>query len=361
VRDILDDLVATWRGGEPAGLATVTATWSSAPRQPGAAMLVRADGTAAGSVSGGCVESAVYEVCREAAGTGQPRTVRYGVTDSDAADVGLPCGGTIEVFVEPAGFPELAVLADEVAAGRPVALLTCVAGPPDRIGRHLVLTPDVRHGSLGADGIDDAAARDGRDLLAAGRTGLLHYNADGRPGSGVTVLVTSSAPAPRMLVFGATDHAAAVARIGTFLGYRVTACDARPVFATAERFPGAHEVVVDWPHRYLAAEASGGRLDTRTVVCVLTHDAKFDVPVLSLALEYVGAMGSRRTHADRLERLREAGLAEPALARLHSPLGLDLGARTPEETAISVAAEIIAARSNATGRPLTGTPGPIHK
>ncbi|WP_169739456.1 XdhC/CoxI family protein [Actinoplanes friuliensis] len=257
------------------------------------------------------------------------------------------------------------MLADEVAAGRPVALLTCVAGPPDRIGRHLVLTPDVRHGSLGADGIDDAAAGDGRGLLAAGRTGLLHYNADGRPGSGVTVLVTSFAPAPRMLVFGATDHAAAAARIGTFLGYRVTACDARPVFATAERFPGAHEVVVDWPHRYLAAEASAGRLDTRTVVCVLTHDAKFDVPVLSLALKlplaYVGAMGSRRTHADRLERLREAGLAEPALARLRSPLGLDLGAQTPEETAISVAAEIIAARSNATGRPLTGTPGPIHK
>ncbi|GAA3938978.1 XdhC family protein [Actinoplanes auranticolor] len=366
MREILDDLVATWRRGEPAGLATVAATWSSAPRQPGAAMLVRADGTAAGSVSGGCVESAVYELCREVAGSGQPRTARYGVTDDDATEVGLPCGGTIDVFVEPAGFPELAVLADEVAAGRPVALLTCVDGPPDRIGRHLVLTPDTRHGSLGADGLDDTAAADGRGLLAAGGTGLLHYDPGGRrPGSGVTVLVNSFAPAPRMLVFGATDHAAAVTRIGSFLGYRVTACDARPVFATAERFPGAEEVVVDWPHRYLAAEASAGRLDTRTVVCVLTHDAKFDVPALSIALElplaYVGAMGSRRTHADRLERLREAGLAEPALARLCSPLGLDLGARTPEETAISVAAEIIAVRSNATGRPLTGTSGPIHK
>ncbi len=363
--DVLEELVGGWRRAEPAGLATVTATWSSAPRQPGAAMLVRADGTAVGSVSGGCVEGAVYELCREVAGSGEPRTVRYGVTDDDAFEAGLPCGGTVEVFVEPAGFPELEVLATEAAAGRPVALLTCVAGPPDRLGRHLVLTPDNRHGSLGSARTDDAAAEDGRGLLAAGSTGLLHYRPDGRRrGAGLTVLVRSFVPAARMLVFGATDHAAAVARIGSFLGYRVTVCDARPVFATAERFPEADEVVVNWPHRYLAAEASAGRLDGRTVVCVLTHDAKFDVPVLRIALElplaYVGAMGSRRTHDERLERLRETRLAEPALARLSSPLGLDLGARTPEETAVSVAAEIIALRANATGRRLTGTSGPIH-
>jgi xanthine dehydrogenase accessory factor len=365
MRDVLDDLLRWWQAGEPAGLATVTATWSSAPRQPGAAMLVGPDGTAVGSVSGGCVEGAVYELCRQAAASGRPQTVRYGVTDDDAFEVGLPCGGTIELFVERAGFAELAVLAEEVGAGRPVALLTCVAGPDDRIGRHVVLTPSGRHGSLGADRLDDAAADDGRGLLAAGRTGLLHYGPAGeRRGTGLTVLVTSFAPAARMIVFGATDHAAAVARIGSFLGYRVTVCDARPVFATRRRFPEADEVIVEWPHRYLAAEARAGRVDGRTVVCVLTHDPKFDVPVLEVALDlplgYVGAMGSRRTHDDRLERLRDNGLSDEKLARLSSPIGLDLGARTPEETAVSVAAEIVALRWGGSGSRLAETEGPVH-
>ncbi|GAA2601814.1 XdhC family protein [Winogradskya consettensis] len=362
MRDVLGELVKAWRLGEPAALATVTATWSSAPRQPGAAMVVHADGVVAGSVSGGCVEGAVYELCREVAGSGVPRTARFGITDDDAFEVGLPCGGTIELFVEPAGFPELGVLAGEVAAGRPVALLTGVEG---RAGRHLVLTAAGRHGSLGHDRLDDAATDDGRGLLAAGRSGLLHYGPDGqRRGTGATVLVTSFAPPARMLVFGATDHAAAVARIGSFLGYRVTVCDARPVFATAKRFPEADEVVVDWPHRYLAAEAGAGRLDARTVACVLTHDTKFDVPVLEVALRlpiaYIGAMGSRRTHDDRLKRLRETGLTETEIARLSSPIGLDLGARTPEETAVSVAAEIVALRWQGSGERLTATSGPIH-
>jgi len=366
MRDVLDDLVRWWRAGEQAGLATVTATWSSAPRQPGAAMLVGPDGAAVGSVSGGCVEGTVYDLCREVAASGVPQTVRYGVTDDDAYEVGLPCGGSIELFVERAGFPELAVLADEVGAGRPVALLTCVEGPVDRLGRHVVLTPSDRHGSLGADRLDDAATDDGRGLLAAGRTGLLHYGPDGeRRGAGTNVLVTSFSPAPRMIVFGATDHAAAVAKIGSFLGYRVTVCDARAVFATASRFPGADEVIVDWPHRYLTAEAQAGRVDGRTVVCVLTHDPKFDVPVLEVALAlplgYVGAMGSRRTHDDRLKRLRECGLPAESLARLASPIGLDLGARTPEETAVSVAAEIVALSWGGTGSRLSDTDGPVHR
>jgi xanthine dehydrogenase accessory factor len=159
--------------------------------------------------------------------------------------------------------------------------------------------------------------------------------------------------------------AGAVARIGAFLGYRVTVCDARPVFATARRFPEADEVVVDWPHRYLAAEAAAGRIDPRTVLCVLTHDPKFDVPVLEVALElpvaYVGAMGSRRTHDDRLKRLREDGVPDASLARLASPIGLDLGARTPEETAVSVAAEIVALRWGGSGTRLTDTDGPVHR
>ena len=179
------------------------------------------------------------------------------------------------------------------------------------------------------------------------------------------VFVWAFAPKPRMLVFGAIDFAAAVARVGSFLGYHVTVCDARPVFATNSRFPEADEVVVDWPHRYLAAERDAGRIDGRTVLAVLTHDPKFDVPLLEVALRlpevaYVGAMGSRRTHEDRLERLREAGLEDKEIARLSSPIGLDLGARTPEETAISIAAEIIAGHWGGTGRPLAETAGRIH-
>jgi xanthine dehydrogenase accessory factor len=180
------------------------------------------------------------------------------------------------------------------------------------------------------------------------------------------VFVWAFAPAPRMLVFGAIDFAAAVARVGDFLGYHVTVCDARPVFATNTRFPHADEVVVSWPHKYLKAEVDAGRVDRRTVICVLTHDPKFDVPVLEVALRlpevaYIGAMGSRRTHEDRLARLREAGLTDDEVARLSSPIGLDLGARTPEETAVSIAAEIIAGRWGGTGDRLSATDGRIHE
>ena len=168
-----------------------------------------------------------------------------------------------------------------------------------------------------------------------------------------------------MLVFGAIDFAAAVARIGSFLGYRVTVCDARPVFATRKRFPDADEVVVDWPHRYLQAQVDAGAIDERTVICVLTHDPKFDVPALAVALAldvaYVGAMGSRNTHDDRDRRLRAAGVTEDQMARLASPIGLDLGARTPEETAVSIAAEIVARRWSGAGGPLSGSSGAIHR
>ena len=198
-------------------------------------------------------------------------------------------------------------------------------------------------------------------MLAQGLTGIRRYGAHGeRRGDELSVFVNSFAPAPRMLVFGAIDFAAAVARVGKFLGYHVTVCDARKVFATASRFPDADEVVVDWPHRFLAAT----EVDARTVICVLTHDPKFDVPLLEVALRtpagYIGAMGSRRTHDDRLTRLREVGLTEDELARLRSPIGLDLGARTPEETAVSIAAELIQLRWGGTGQPLTATEGRIH-
>jgi xanthine dehydrogenase accessory factor len=238
------------------------------------------------------------------------------------------------------------------------------------VGRRLVVRPPgSRHpvvGSLGSSRADDAVTADARGLLASGRNETLHYGPDGqRRGEGMAVFVSSYAPRPRMLVFGAIDFAAAVARLGSFLGYHVTVCDARPVFATASRFPEADAVVVQWPHRYLAAEAAGGRVDGRTVVCVLTHDPKFDVPVLEVALRlpdvaYVGAMGSRRTSADLLGRLKAAGLTVEELARLSSPIGLDLGARTPEETAVSIAAEIIAVQWGGHGDRLAGVSGPIH-
>jgi xanthine dehydrogenase accessory factor len=198
-------------------------------------------------------------------------------------------------------------------------------------------------------------------MLAQGVTGVRRYGAHGeRRGDELSVFVNSFAPPPRMLVFGAIDFAAAVARTGKFLGYHVTVCDARKVFATRSRFPDADEVVVEWPHRFLAST----EIDARTVICVLTHDPKFDVPLLEVALRtpagYIGAMGSRRTHDDRVARLREVGVTDEELARLRSPIGLDLGARTPEETAVSIAAELIQMRWGGTGRPLSGTDGRIH-
>src|SRR6476659_2491871 len=349
MRDVIDELLPWWGTGSSVGMGTVVETWKSAPRQPGAAMLVGPDGTAVGSVSGGCVEGAVFDLAARVRDGGQPFLQRYGVSDDDAFAVGLTCGGIIDVFVEPisrATFPDLDEIADDIRAGRPVAVATIVAGV-DRLGRHLVIRPDAVSSSLGGARLDAAVRDDARGLLEQGRTAVLHYGANGeRRLDDLSVFVSSYAPRPRMIVFGAIDFAAAVARVGSFLGYRITVCDARATFATARRFPDADEVIVDWPHRYLRAQVESGALDGRTVICVLTHDPKFDVPVLADALRlpvaYVGAMGSRDTHLDRLGRLREAGLTDSELARLASPIGLDLGARTPEETAISIAAEIIA-------------------
>ena len=200
-----------------------------------------------------------------------------------------------------------------------------------------------------------------RGMLAGGRTGIRRYGPDGeRRIDDIAVFVASYAPPPRMIVFGAIDFAAAVARIGKFLGYHVTVCDARPIFATNKRFPDADEVVVEWPHKYLAHTP----VDNRTVICVLTHDPKFDGPLLEVALRmpaaYIGAMGSRRTHEKRLAQLREAGLSDAELGRLSSPIGLDLGARTPEETAVSIAAEIVAVQWGGRGDRLSELTERIH-
>jgi xanthine dehydrogenase accessory factor len=370
VRDVLDELMRRYSAGEKVALGTVVATFSSAPRAPGAAMLVAEDGTVTGSVSGGCVEGAVYELAQQVLEDGRPVLERYGVSDDDAFAVGLTCGGIIDIYTESfsaAGFPEFAELAKSIETEEPVALATIVAHPDeDRVGRHLVVWQGRTAGELGSARAEAAVADDARGLLATGRSGTLHYGTEGqRRGEGMSVFVNSFEPPPRLLVFGAIDFATAMARLGSFLGYRVTVCDARPIFATKSRFPDADEVIVNWPHRYLAAEVEAGRIDQRTVIAVLTHDPKFDVPVLQVALRcdagYIGAMGSRRTHDDRLSRLREAGMTEDELARLSSPIGLDLGARTPEETAVSIAAEIISLRWGGAGQRLTEVDGRIHR
>jgi xanthine dehydrogenase accessory factor len=384
MREVLDDLVRWWEADEAVGMGTVVATWRSAPRPVGAAMLVGPDGSVVGSVSGGCVEGAVYDAAQRVVDTGRPSLERYGVSDDDAFAVGLTCGGILDVYVERvdrARVPELGDVASSVRSGEPVATVTTVhdacasagadAGADagvesgDRVGRHLAVWTDRVAGTLGSPRLDAAATDDVRGLLASGRSTSLHYGHDGeRRGDDLTLFVASYSPPPRMLVFGAIDFAAAVARVGAFLGYRVTVCDARPVFATSRRFPEADEVVVEWPHRYLASERAAGRIDERSVVCVLTHDPKFDVPVLEVALRmplaYVGAMGSRRTHDDRIARLKEAGVTAAEIAKLASPIGLDLGARTPEETAVSIGAEIIAARWGGTGGRLAEMAGRIH-
>jgi xanthine dehydrogenase accessory factor len=373
MRDVLPDLLAWWRVGETVGMGTVVGTWRSAPRQPGAAMLVGPDDSAVGSVSGGCVESAVYALAQEVVSDGHPVLQRYGVSDNDAFAVGLTCGGILDVFVEKVSqqtFPELADVAADIQAGHPVAVATVVEHPDAaRVGLRMILRPEEDSpilGSVGSPRADAAVVDDVGGLLAAGKTELLTYGPDGqRRGEGMRIFAASYAPPPRMLVFGAIDFAAAVARLGGFLGYRVTVCDARPVFATRTRFPDAHEVIVDWPHRYLAAEVDAGRIDSRTVICVLTHDPKFDVPVLEIALRlsqvgYIGAMGSRKTHEERLQRLCEAGLTDVEIGRLSSPMGLDLGARTPEETAVSIAAEIVGQLWGGHGSRLTELTGRIH-
>ncbi|PPS87228.1 XdhC family protein [Streptomyces sp. MH60] len=367
--DIADELDRWLAQGREFAVASVVSVGGSAPRGPGAALAVDRDGTVIGSVSGGCVEGAVYELCTEALDSGESVRRRFGYSDEDAFAVGLTCGGEIDVLVTPVGAdaPSREVfraVLSTAARGGTVALARVVRGPAELLGRALLVRPDGTHeGGLGGHpGLDRTAAAEAGALLDAGRTGTVGLSEDGShcPG-GLTLLVESSVPPPRMIVFGAVDFAAALVRAGKFLGHHVTVCDARPVFATRARFPEADEVVVDWPHRYLRQT----RTDERTVLCVLTHDAKFDVPLLTEALRrpvaFVGAMGSRRTHEDRDRRLREAGLTEDELSGLRSPIGLDLGARTPEETALSIAAEIVAARRGGTGVPLTGGSAPIHR
>jgi xanthine dehydrogenase accessory factor len=323
VRDILETLERWAADGTPVAIATVVDTERSAPRQPGAALAVSEGGDVAGSVTGGCVEPAVYGEAREVLAGGDPRLKTYGIADEEAFEVGLPCGGTVHIFVDRLDPELVAPIAEAVREERPIALEIRITG--EDAGAKRLVGPD-----------DDGPAA---QLLARGETGIV----DTPEGQ---LFVSSFAPRPAMYVFGAVDHAAAVAEIGRFLGFRVTICDARAKFATRERFPDVDELVVEWPDKFLA----DAPVDERTAICVLTHDHKFDVPVLKVALEtpagYIGAMGARRTNEDRAERLRAEGVTEDELARIHAPIGLKIGSRTPQEVAVAVAAEIVQVMSS---------------
>jgi xanthine dehydrogenase accessory factor len=318
VRDVLETLERWARAGTRVATATVVATERSAPREPGAVLAVDADGNVVGSVTGGCVEPAVYGEAREVLAGEGPRLRTYGIADEEAFEVGLPCGGTVHIFVDALDPALVAPIAEAVREERPIALETRITG--EGIGAKRLVGPE-----------DDGPAA---DLLARAETGIVE-TPEGQ------LFVSTFAPRPNMYVFGAVDHAAALADIGRFLGYRVTVCDARARFVTRERFPEVDELVVEWPDRFLA-EAS---VDERTAICILTHDHKFDVPALKVALEtpagYIGAMGSRRTNADRAERLRAEGVTDEEMARIHAPIGLKIGSRSPQEVAVAIAAEIV--------------------
>ncbi len=374
MKEVLGPIERWRRAGKRVAVARVVGLEGSGPRDPGATMAVNEDGEVAGSVSGGCVEGAVVTEALAALEAGRgARRCTFGYSDDEAFAVGLTCGGTIHLLIDP-DLPEVyEELRDALRAEEPVALATVTdleAGPAGpgasevQLGASLLLRADgTVSGTLGVRSLDEVVRRDAAGALQSGLSTTRHYGPHGEARQReVAVFVEVFARPPQLVIFGAVDFTAALARLGKVLGYRVTVCDARPVFATAARFPMADEVVVDRPERHLAK--IGADLGPRDAVCVLTHDPKFDVPAIVAALGtkvgYLGAMGSRRTHADRIERLEQAGVERAALERVMAPIGLDIGARTPEETAVSICAEIIAQRTGRAAPSLRDARGPIH-
>ena len=359
-----ESIAAAWlRDGRRVVGATLVEAIGSAPLDPGAQMLVDDRTNIEGSVTGGCVEGALVEEAQRILGGESARIVTYGVSDEEAAGVGLMCGGTVRVFVhEHRGdaLEALDAVARARAADEPVAVATLLDG--DQAGAKMAILGDRVAGRLGVtELLDRAVQRDARGQLDEGISRLRRYGAGGEVmGADLAVYIQAFSTQPRMVIFGAIDFSAEMAKVASQIGYRVTICDARGPFVKSPRFSRAAEVVVDWPDRYLEGED----LSDRDVVLVFTHDAKFDEPALIGALAtdagYIGALGSRKTQARRVERLRDAGLDEEAVARIHAPCGLDIGARTPPETVISVLAEVIAVRTGRAGESLRDTSGPIH-
>ncbi|WP_459546506.1 XdhC family protein [Nocardia sp. X0981] len=350
MRDLTAHLLRWHAEGADYALATVVGVRGSAPLPIGASMAVDAAGAVRGSLSGGCVEGAVRELCAAALASGTPVRQTFGYSDSDVFAVGLTCGGELDVFVQRVTAAQYPVVAAVLDPSRPVALVV-------DLGTGAMLATTSEAVIAGERGWPEPVLARARALL---HRGVSEVCAVGCGDTMREVFVSAFVPPPRMIVFGATTFAAALCRVGRLLGYRVTVCEARPVFADSVRLPEADEVITDWPQRYLRATP----VDSRTVLCVLTHDPKFDIPVLVEALRlpvaYIGAMGSRRADAERRARLRAAGLGDAELARLRSPIGLELGGRTPEETAIAIGAEIVALRNGGSGRSLSVTRRPIH-
>ncbi|MGI8846166.1 MAG: XdhC family protein [Thermoleophilaceae bacterium] len=343
--------------------ATLVETLGSAPLEAGAEMLVDDDGRIEGSVTGGCVEGAlVEEACGVLAGA-PPRVATYGISDQQAADVGLMCGGTVRVFVHALGERQrhaIEATTEAVEGEQPVALATLLDGPS--AGAKMAVLEDRVLGSLEAtDLLDDSVTRDARGFLDQGRSAIRCYSEMGETmGSDLRVSIQAFATPPSMVVFGAIDFSAALARLAGEIGYRVTIVDAREAFIQSPRFTEHAEIAIAWPDTYLADRTLG----PRDAVLVFTHDPKFDEPALVSALEtgagYIGALGSRRTDEERTQRLRERGVSEDDLRRINSPCGLDVGARTPAETAIAVLGEILALRAGRAGQRLAEASGPIH-
>ena len=353
MRDLLADLDRWCRDGEDVALATLLAVHGSAPRLPGARMAVTRSGRMAGSVSGGCVENDVFTRALTVLDAGRPVVASYGIDDESAFAVGLSCGGAIDVLIEPfTATPEWQCLRRAIEASEAAAWAVGIA-PESLLGRHMVVMADGSAvGSIDA-AVDARVATEARRRIVEGGADVVDL-AEGR------VFVEAFPRPMRLFVVGATHAAAALSRVTRQLGFHVTVVDARGVYATRERFPDAHELVCARPEEVLAAAG----LDARSYVVTLTHDPKFDIPVLAHALRsdarYVGAMGSRKTRERRKVELRELGLSEAEVNRLHSPIGLDMGASTPEEIAISITAELLAVRSGRAARPLVDKQGPVH-
>ncbi len=341
--------IERWRArGERFAIATVIGTRRSAPRPIGSKFAVSEGGEMAGSVSGGCVESDVYEHACEVLGGGAPELLSYGIEDELAVSVGLPCGGEIDVFVAQAAGELVERLVRVIDAEDRAVLFTVVEG--DALGATLLVTED---GEQFGSGPEEVAGRVG-ELLRRGRNTTLEL------ADGTRVFAEIYGPAPRLLVIGAVDTADALCAAARRLGWRTIVADARGKFATKERIPNADELLVAWPQEALERVAP----DYQTAVVVLTHDDKFDIPAIKGALEteafYIGALGSRRNQARRRERLLEAGVEEAALERISGPAGLDIGADSPPETALSILGEILATRAGRAGGSLRHAKTRIH-